>query len=105
MRAAVASAKKKMLNCPVSKAFTQADRGNILRGLDEADYVYVADLEPCGRSNKLTDTIKLGPSAFDYAACCDLDSTLAHECAHSFAWGFEKFARNVECKCFGCSCD
>jgi hypothetical protein len=103
MRSAVTSAKTKMSHC-TGKGITTSEISDIVRGLDAADYVYVADLAACGESNPLTDTIKIGPSAFTYSTCCDLDSTLAHECAHSFAWGFEKFARNVECKCFGCSC-
>jgi hypothetical protein len=104
MRAAVTSAKSKITAC-TGKGIPEKDIASILRGLDQADYVFVSDLDDCGGSNKLTDTIKIGPAAFKYDVCCDLDSTLAHECAHSFAWGFEKFARNVECQCFGCSCN
>lgn len=87
------------------KGVSQHDLDNVLRGLDQADSVYDDDLDVCGRSNRLTDTIKIGKAAFNYASCCDLESTLAHECAHSFAWDFEKAARALECTCFGCSCD
>ena len=104
MRAAVASAKTKIADC-TGKGITISDIADILRGLDQADYVFTPDLGDCGHSNPFTDTIQIGPAAFNVAQCCDLDSTLAHECAHSFAWGFEKFARSVECKCFGCSCN
>lgn len=104
MRAAIASAKTKMLDCG-GKGIPVHDISDIVRGLDEADYVFEQDLDDCGQSNPLTDTIKIGPSAFNQSQCCDLDSTLAHECAHSFAWSFECFARKVECKCFGCSCN
>jgi hypothetical protein len=103
MRAAVASAKTKMADC-TGKGIPIHDIADILRGLDQADYVFDPDLDICGFSNPITDTIKVGPKTFDPQRCCDLDSTLAHECAHSFAWGFENFARKVECKCFGCSC-
>jgi uncharacterized protein DUF4157 len=103
MRAAVPSAKTKMLDCS-GKGIPQHDIADIVRGLDAANYVFAKDLGDCGHSNPLTDTIEIGASAFNHDACCDLDSTLAHECAHSFAWGFESFARKVECKCFGCSC-
>ena len=103
MRSAVTSAKSKMLDCG-GKGIPVHDIADIVGGLDKADYVYNPELNICGYSNPLTNTIELGPKSFIYKKCCDLDSTLAHECAHSFAWGFEGFARKVECKCFGCSC-
>ncbi len=103
MRSAVSSAKTKMTGC-AGKGIPDKDIANIVRGLDKANYVYNPELKICGYSDPITDTIELGPKSFIHEKCCDLDSTLAHECAHSFAWGFEGFARKVECKCFGCSC-
>ncbi len=103
MRSAVSSAKTKMTGC-AGKGIPDKDIANIVRGLDKANYVYNPELKICGYSDPITDTVELGPKSFIYEKCCDLDSTLAHECAHSFAWSFEDFARKVECTCFGCSC-
>lgn len=99
MKRAIAVAKSKVLSC---SGITVADRADILRGLNEADFDYVADLGACGYTTPFTSHIQVGSSAFNKSACCDLESTLAHECGHAYAWMLERTCRNMECKCFSC---
>lgn len=103
MNAAIPVAKAKVNACG-GKSTSDRNRASIVRGLDAANYVFDAESKICGHSNPFTDTIEVGPKAFDYSKCCALESTLAHECGHSFAWMFEGSCRTMECDCFGCSC-
>jgi len=101
MTRAIPVAKATVLGC-TGKGVPQSDRINIVNGLDAANYVFAPEQEECGHSNPFTDTIRIGPAAFDTKRCCDLESTLAHECGHSFAWMIESSCRKLECKCFNC---
>ena len=66
-------------------------------------YDYVPDLGLCGWTFPASWYIEVGPDAFKQNVCCDLESTLAHEAAHT-EWYTEGRARAMECNCFGCSC-
>ena len=66
-------------------------------------YDYVADLGLCGWTFPASWYIEVGPDAFKQNVCCDLESTLAHEAAHT-EWYTEGRAGAMECNCFGCSC-
>jgi RHS repeat-associated protein len=78
----------------------------LLRQLEQATIVYRPRLNLCGRVTfwgKLTNKIQLGDPAFDFARCCLLESTVAHEANH-LRWndGGEDPSRQIEQKCFGC---
>ena len=83
-----------------------SDGPKVLDKLEKATFVFDPELEDCGLVTPwgfLTNTIKIGPIAFeDPAACCSMQALVLHEANHLRLVGTEKSSYDLEKKCFGC---
>jgi hypothetical protein len=76
--------------------------GSIASKIDDATYTYESQLSGCGMTYPVPwADIRIGPSAFSLPSCCKLESTIAHEAAHTRGF-IESRARKLECDCFTC---
>jgi len=112
MEAAIKEAKVKLIGGNVCDAsgcgeIDPALKEKIIKELENARYIYNNALNICGAATYKTfifrfdKSITIGPKAFDFEACCDLSSTLAHEANH-LRGGDDAESRDIEKKCFNC---
>lgn len=97
MHAAIPKAESTVTSC-------KPKRKGVIKAINSKTYKYVDDENaPCGWTFPSSWYIEIGKAAFNHAACCKLESTIAHEASHT-QWYTERRARKLECDCFGCSC-
>jgi RHS repeat-associated protein len=110
MQSAVEEAIEKLRTCdPTSCERTRKELDDLIRKIENANYLYEPNSEACGRVVRFpffVNTIRIGPAAFSFEACCDLSSTIAHEGNHLRSFGFgsasEEASRLIESGCFNC---
>lgn len=87
--------------------FTPSELEEIIKIIKSSSFEYQPDIRDCGFTIKSSNTIYLGPYAFDQNSCCALESTIAHEASHLMSGSIsqrlsEKGARRLEDLCFDC---
>jgi hypothetical protein len=109
MKAAVEEAKRKVRDCKAhTDCFDDHGKEKIIKNLDSTNYTYNPRFLGCGVSNtgmnQLGNKTSIGPAAFQFASCCDLSSTLAHEANHLVGSDgrSEQSSQELERVCFNC---